>query len=264
MGRPHRTGASDLARIALDNEIELWAQGVAEMPDGAAGRDDGFAWFASGLPVAFFNQVHAVDAGARPDALERAVATVRGRGVPFLVRLRTGVDDALVPDVEALGLREDPEEAYPAMALYPITDAATADPPPGLEIRRARDIDGLSDHVEVVSAGFGLAIDIARRLIPAAELDIPGFASYAGYVDGRPVSASLGFTRDSTVGVYNVATIEGVRGRGYGGAMTRHAIADGRRDGATAAILQSSAMGRPLYESMGFREVLTFRVFVEA
>jgi GNAT superfamily N-acetyltransferase len=109
-----------------------------------------------------------------------------------------------------------------------------------------------------------MPIDLARRLVPAGALDVPGSAAYAGYLDGRPVSASLGFTAGTTVGVYNVATIDGARGRGYGGAMTRHAIAAGRREGATVAILQSSAMGRPLYESMGFREVLAFRVFVEA
>jgi hypothetical protein len=263
MGLPQEGGAIDLARLALDNEAELWARAVTVMPDGAAGRVDGFGWFASGLPIAALNRVDAMGDGAGPDALARAVECVRERGVPFQVRLRTG-DDALVPAVEALGLREDPEEAYPAMALHPIPDAVAPDPPAGLEIQRARDLDGLAAHVDVVAAGFGMPIDLARRLVPAGALDVPGCAAYAGYVDGRPVSASLGFTAAMTVGVYNVATIDGVRGRGYGGAMTRHAIADGRRDGATVAILQSSAMGRPLCESMGFREVLAFRVFVEA
>ena len=170
----------------------------------------------------------------------------------------------LVPAVEALGLHEDPDEAYPAMVLNPITDAIAPDPPPELEIRRARDVDGLADHVEVVAAGFGLPIDIARRLIPAGGLDIPGPPRTRGMSTAGRSPRRSGSRPATTVGVYNVATIEGMRGRGYGGAMTRHAISEGRRGGATTSILQSSAMGRPVYESMGFREVLTFRVFVEA
>ena len=66
-----------------------------------------------------------------------------------------------------------------------------------------------------------------------------------------------------TVGVYNVATVEDARRRGYGAAVTRRAIADGVTRGATVAILQSSDMGRPVYAAMGFREVLAFRVFVD-
>jgi ribosomal protein S18 acetylase RimI-like enzyme len=68
---------------------------------------------------------------------------------------------------------------------------------------------------------------------------------------------------DGTVGIYNVATLREARGLGLGGALTRYAIAEGRRRGATVAILQASAMGRHLYETIGFREVLRFRVFAE-
>jgi GNAT superfamily N-acetyltransferase len=263
MGMPQETGEIDLARLALENEVDLWARAAACMPEGASGSEGAFAWFASGLPFDYFNQVLAVGDRPDPQSLRRAVAAERDRDVPFLVRLRAGLDDALVPAVEALGLREDPDEAYPAMALRPIPDAAVAEPP-GLEIRQATNQGVLDDHLAVVAASFGLPIDIARRLIPLAELAVPGFAAYAGYVDGRPVTASLGYTAGATVGVYNVATIEAARGRGYGGAMTWRAIRDGRRQGATVSILQSSAMARPLYESMGFREVLAFRVFVEA
>ena len=41
MGAPQRTGDIDLARLALDNEIELWARAVAVMPAAQAGRDNG-------------------------------------------------------------------------------------------------------------------------------------------------------------------------------------------------------------------------------
>ena len=108
----------------------------------------------------------------------------------------------------------------------------------------AVDAAGLEDHVAVVSAGFGMPIDMARRLVPVEELTIPGFAPFVGYLGDRPVATSLGYTASGTVGVYNVATVEDVRRRGYGAAVTRRAIADGVGRGATVAILQSSDMGR--------------------
>lgn len=250
-----------LARLAIANEVDLWAGAASTMADGASGRSEAVAWFSSGIPVAFFNQVFAI--GDRPDpaAIADAVEILRDRRVPFYVRIRAGLDDALVPALVELGLREDPEEAYPAMAMAPIPADVAGDTLDGIEIRRAADVDVLGDHVAVVAAAFGLPLEIAHQLLPAAELDLPGVVVYAGYLDGRPVSASLGFTRDGTVGVYNVATLAEVRGQGLGGGLTRHAMAEGRARGATVAILQSSAMGRPLYASMGFREVLSFRVF---
>jgi predicted GNAT family acetyltransferase len=61
-----------------------------------------------------------------------------------------------------------------------------------------------------------------------------------------------------------VGTVDDARRRGYGAAITRVAVADGVRRGASVAILQSSPMGRHVYESPGFHEVVTYRVFVEA
>ncbi len=255
---------ADLARLDLDNEIELWSAGVSLSPDGASGREGDVAWFASGLPVPFFNQVVATGDAADPAALGRAVGALRARDVPFQVRLRAGIDDAAVPALDALGLHEDHDEAYPALALHPIpADVAPSTALGDLEIRRAVDAAGLEDHLAVMSPGFGLPIEIARRLVPIETLGLPGIGLYVGYVDDRPVATSMGYTSGGTIGVYNVATLKDARRRGYGAAVTRHAVADGAARGATVAILQSSTMGLPVYEAIGFREVLAFRVFVE-
>ena len=254
-----------LARLALANEVDLWSRSVAFAPAGASGRTGSAAWFTSGLPLPFFNQVMTVAEPADAASVNAGVAELRARRVPFQVRIRSGLDDELVRGLEALGLHEDPDEAFPAMTLYPIPDdiAAPDGWPPGLEIRRANDAASLADHVNVVAAAFGLPLEIARQFLVLDELAMPGFELYAGYVDGRAVSSSLGFTADGTVGIYNVATLREARGLGLGGALTRHAVAEGLRQGASVAILQASAMGRHLYETIGFREVLRFRVFGE-
>ena len=209
---------TELARLALVNEVDLWSRSVAFAPAGASGRIGSAAWFTSGLPLPFFNQVMTVAEPADAASVEAGVAQLRARRVPFQVRIRARLDDRLGPVLEGLGLHEDPDEAFPAMTLCPIPDdiAAPDTLPAGLEIRRAQDASSLADHVNVVAAAFGLPIEIARQFLVLDELAMPGFELYAGYVDGRAVSSSLGFTADGTVGIYNVATLREARGLGLG------------------------------------------------
>jgi GNAT superfamily N-acetyltransferase len=255
--------ADDLAQLDLDNEIELWTTAASLMPGGSSGRDGGVVWFASGLPVPFFNQVIATGHAADPVELARGIGQLRTLDTPYLVRLRSGIDDDAAPALERLGLREDDGEAYPAMALHPIPADVASGVPDDLEIRPVVDAAGLEDHITVLASGFSLPLDIARALVPVEELALPGFAPFVGYAEGGPVATSVGFTSQGTIGVYNVTTVEDARRHGYGAAVTRHAVADGAARGATVAILQSTTMGQPVYEAIGFREVVTFRVFVD-
>ena len=136
-------------------------------------------------------------------------------------------------------------------------------PPTGLEIHLATDRSTFEGHVTVVAEGFGMPFALVRRFLGPQVLEIAGIAILVGSRAGEPVATAMAFVADGTVGVYNVATIETARRRGYGAALTRRAIDEGRRHGADVAILQSSTMGRPVYEAIGFRETAEFRVFVE-
>jgi GNAT superfamily N-acetyltransferase len=94
-------------------------------------------------------------------------------------------------------------------------------------------------------------------------LEQPDVAVYVGSTDGRPVSVGLGLRTGSTIGVYNIATLEPYRGRGYGAAMTARVVDDGAAAGCTTAILQASDMGYPIYERLGFRTVVRYHGWVE-
>jgi ribosomal protein S18 acetylase RimI-like enzyme len=69
---------------------------------------------------------------------------------------------------------------------------------------------------------------------------------------------------DGVVGIYNVATLPADRRRGDGGAVTSAAMADAAARGATAAILESSASGRSMYERLGFREIGSVTILLGA
>ncbi len=96
-----------------------------------------------------------------------------------------------------------------------------------------------------------------------AMLAHPDMFVYVGYTDGVPVTSGLGFRTGRTIGVYNIATVETARRRGYGAAMTMRIVDDGAAAGCDLAILQASDMGRPIYERLGFRLVVDYGGFVD-
>jgi GNAT superfamily N-acetyltransferase len=255
--------APTLARREHDNMITADLLAAGQVPGAVAMRQAGLAVLATGLPLRLFNQV-LVDGEPSPGALSEAVAILRTRGAPFSVTLRSGTDDELIPAVLGLGLRRhEPVPWMPGMALHPLPPAGSAPAPAGLEIRRVDDEAGVGDHIAAAAAGFDMpaawlvsiiTVDLARR--PDSNL-------YAGYLDGRPVVTGLGIRTGATMGVYNIATIEEVRGRGFGSAMTMRIVDDAAAEGCDVATLQASPMGRPIYERLGFRTVVEYVAYVE-
>jgi GNAT superfamily N-acetyltransferase len=262
-----------LARLEHENMIETMLGGARAAPGHVERRDGGVVMFATGLPVGLFNQVVVEDATAGvasvAAAIAAAVATMRERGETYVVNLRRGTDDAWRPLMADLGLGLPAEAApLPGMALHPIPapGAPSADPsrPDDHEIRLVTDQAGMEDHLRTGAVGFGMPEAMLRAFVAADLWRQPGRAVYVGYAAGEPVSTGLGVRTGNTVGVYNIATIERARRRGYGAAMTVRVAADGAAVGCDVAILQSSEMGRPVYERLGYRTVVEYDGYAEA
>jgi GNAT superfamily N-acetyltransferase len=161
-----------------------------------------------------------------------------------------------------LGLAElEPDDRLPGMALAPIPDGAPG--PSDLEVRPIDDLAGFDDHIRTAARGFGLDEGLVRSFLDPRLLDEPGVRYYVGYVDGEPVATGVGIATGRTIGVYNIATVESARRRGYGAAMTVRAVLDGRAAGCDVAVLQASTMGLPIYERLGYRTVVSYRAFAD-
>ena len=65
-------------------------------------------------------------------------------------------------------------------------------------------------------------------------------------------------------GIYAVATLPEARRRGVGTAMTLHAMAEGRRRGASMAVLQATDFGRPVYERIGFSVAFDYALYLQS
>jgi len=90
----------------------------------------------------------------------------------------------------------------------------------------------------------------------------PGFRTLVAYLDGEPVATAACVPSPGALGLYNIATIPAYRGRGIGEAVTRQAVAAGLAEtGPLPVVLQSSPLGKDLYQRLGFRTVARISVY---
>jgi len=254
---------STLAALEHANFIAAIEIAVRQVDGAHVERAGGVTLLASGLPLRLFNLVLLED-DAEADAVEAAVHRMRDLGARFAVNLRDGFDDRHRPRLQELGLVPIADGPWmPGMALHPLPAAGAASVPRGAELRRVTDDAGIAVHIDAAAAAFEMPIEWLRAIVTKALLADPTTALYVGLEAGVAVASGLGIRTGSTIGVYNIATVEGARGRGWGSAMTMRIVDDGAAAGCDVAILQASEMGRPIYERLGFRTVVDYVGFVD-
>ena len=237
-------------------------------PRVAAVEDNLLAFFAGLAPLPIFRRFPAVDVealqcdvpfpmfnavtGARFADPARRTAEVADSfieaGLPWMWWL---TPSHTAPDLEAVlearGLdRLDIPGMY--VDLETIPKAAAVD---GLTIDQT---DDAAAFIDVMQVGFGLP-EMVRGPMTEVMSQFTGAINLIGSLDGRPVACGTAYLTGPTAGLYNIATVEDVRGRGVGHAVTQQLLALARAAGAEHAVLHSSESGRPVYERAGFVEV---------
>jgi ribosomal protein S18 acetylase RimI-like enzyme len=219
----------------------------------------------SGLPCDTFNAVAC--AHLRPDTLDSRIESVvqSFERRPFSWWL--GPEDRpgnLSARLEAAGLSDVQIET--AMRLDLTQRAPTAAPEAGLSIRQVTTPVELAHFAAIVAANWTPPDEHVTRFYEqtataALQPDCP-LRFFVGYLEGEPVATcELTVAPDGVAGLYSVATLRAHRGRGFGSAMTSHALAVGRDLGMREAALQASSDGLGIYARLGFREAGEFHEF---
>jgi len=239
------------------NYFDAWRLLAGKVSTGIVEDDDELLFAAGGGRVAYFNSAFVKPPASPPACVARAASFFRERGLPFVVRFR--VDDG-VADATAACVSEGLRAAGQSPVM--VADIATMPPLDDSVDVRSNDAASFDDHIETVAQGFDMPAAMLRSFFTPALLDGGRFETFTAY-DGSdtPVSTAALIETPGVAGVYNVATPEAFRHRGFGEATTRAVVDAGRRRGCTLATLQASDMGYPVYERMGFRTAVRWLTF---
>lgn len=218
----------------------------------------------SGLPARVVNAVNRARfaTGERADDALADIRTFFGDvGVPYRWLVGPSSPPDLAARLVAAGLGKLSDT--PGMALE--IDGMVDEPVrlPGLEVREVASAADLEEWLLVsrASAGFDDVVfgawAASHRALgwgPDAPLH-----NFVARLEGRPVAVSAVLVTDGVAGIWNVGTLEDVRGRGIGRETTLTALRLARDLGERVSILGSSPLGFPVYTRIGYREVCRVR-----
>ena len=170
-------------------------------------------------------------------------------------------------ELESILIAQGMSHAYdaPGMLADLTTVPLDAPLPHGITIRRLTHVGELKQWLDVFTAVFSTPeqeravwLDAYVRCGVAESAPWQHFVAFEGEI---PVATTSVLTVGDLAGVYFVATLEEVRGRGIGAAVTREAMRYARAAGATRAALQSSELGYGVYRALGFVEHCQLRLY---
>lgn len=228
----------------------------------------GALFMQTAIPHCLFNSVilSGQDPATIEAALELSTACLKAFGVPVLWRLSASADSKELrarltqAGLQAGGTQPAMQADLSRMPALQTVDWLVIETANGAAARR--DWGRLAIQAFEMEDALGQAMGNCEATIPAELFDEQ--PRFTGYLDGEPVAVSSLVMTDGVAGIYAVATLPRARKRGIGAAMTLYAMAEGRRRGASIAMLQASDMGRPVYEKIGFETVFHYQNYLQS
>jgi len=221
-------------------------------------RDDAeVSWCITDLREPFFNCVYRtnIKRGHTDAVIEDAMSRARARhvGLWWFIGLDTR-PAGIVKKLKARGFLPD-EVTGMALDLNKINRAVC---PEDLKITPVRDMETLKIWCRIAVIGFDTPEEIKEDWFKwysdiGLKPDGP-FRHYLGWWNGEPVATASLLLAEGVAGIYNVATLPGMRRRGVGINITCEPLQDALNAGYRIAILQASKQGRNIYHKTGFQD----------
>jgi GNAT superfamily N-acetyltransferase len=245
--------AVDRHRLALMSFARLIGMGGADST--VFERDGVVASVMPGVPDRSVpNSVAYRDAGALAAALEDLAGAYESAGV------RAWTVWVPEEDREAIQLLERAGHRLDATPTAMIAELSKLPAPEGDDLdwdaeAAVEDIARINDQAYgwTSGAGFGAAM---KRFG-----EIEGLRLYQARVGGEPASVLGTYDNGDDCEIYFVATLAEHRGKGLARRLLHRALLDARDRGLTVTSLQSTKLGYPVYERLGYEPICTLQMW---
>lgn len=201
------------------------------------------------------------DADVSPETLRDQAGPLRSDAFPAAAILTRGGLAGQVRALEELGFAR--AESMPLMSVTPGRLARTTTPA-GYTFREIGPEDD-TRWSDAFAEGYQIPLRLAAMFAPAA-LKARGVEGrfYACEQDGAFAAVSLCHVHKGVPGIYAVATRPSHRGRGLAAHLTAEPLRLAWASAGTrgTGVLQSSAMGEPVYRRLGFEDHGHMALFV--
>jgi hypothetical protein len=215
-------------------------------------------WSITEIPDYLFNSV--LRARLTPknadEYINAAIARCQAKNVPML--WWTGPSTEPTDLGSRLSTRGFQVAELPGMATDLNSLPAEAQLPERFAIRRVENDESLEDWCRILCNAFELPDIVADAFFDFSknlgfDPHFP-YRNYLGYLEDEAVATSSLLLGAGVAGIYNVATLEDVRCKGIGAAMTVVPLVEARSLGYRIGILHSSESGFNVYRNLGFEE----------
>lgn len=117
-------------------------------------------------------------------------------------------------------------------------------------VKKVTTVTELALWLDIASKAFGYSIDqhVFEKLIAEQDIQI-----LLAYDNNTPIATALLFKTGNIIGVHQVAVNPDAQGKGYARMLMKVLINKSYKWQATHLVLQASAAGKPLYDSLGFK-----------
>ena len=118
-------------------------------------------------------------------------------------------------------------------------------------------------HVKAQSGGDSVQENLNKIYYLTSNIyDASLLHMYVAYDCDVPVAAGIMLQSSQNVAtLHAIAVIPEARGKGFAKAIVKKALWDAKQQGCSQAVLLSSAMGKPLYEKIGFKDYAQYCVY---
>jgi GNAT superfamily N-acetyltransferase len=222
-------------------------------PDARIERRDGLLLVGPAAVLPRYNAAFAYETPADPRAtIAAGVAFFAALGSRWMLKASGAAADALDAAARTAGMVHEQE---PGMLLTALGDAAA---PASLAIAPVEDVASLWTFDQTMQAGFESTLPIAEPAVMDAGtlVRVPELRFFLGHCDGAPVATATLFARDGVACIADISVVPAYRRRGFGAAITAHALTEGRKQGCAIAYLEASELGAPVYRRLGFRDAV--------